>query len=323
MIPLKWILGDEHTSSYDQIVKAILRHPFIFAKLLQTTLDDYSTYSIKEIVEQFLIQHPSSNELERFVELNTEVGSMDDGVVRYDLLTYALHPFDGGIYVDIEAQNKISESVLYNRDKVYVSQGILNQRKSTMSQLYKDLKPFVRIWILFNPPKGKENTIEETWEIVKLKDGKNNTEQTKYGKMLSVRIYLGKEINREIPALELCGILFSNTLSKDEIMKQLYELDPELLDEELESEVSEMCDLGLMIQEESYNDGIVQGRNEGRAEGRAEGRSEEKMNSILSIMKKLHYSLKQAMDFLDVDESEYSIYEEKYNALNRSLTNNN
>ena len=50
---------------------------------------------------------------------------------------------------------------------------------------------------------------------------------------------------------------------------------------------------------------------------RNEGRVEEKMNSILSIMKKLHYSLKQAMDFLDVDESEYSIYEEKLNALQK------
>ena len=126
--------------------------------------------------------------------------------------------------------------------------------------------------------------------------------------MLSVRIYLGKEISRKHPALELCGILFSNTLSKEEILQQLYELDPELLDEELESEVSNMCDLGLMLQEESFNNG--------RNEGRAEGRTEEKMNSILSIMKKLHYSLKQAMEFLDVDESEYSIYEEKYKALN-------
>ena len=116
-----------------------------------------------------MIRHPSSDELDCFVELNTEVGRINDGLVRYDLLTYVLHPFDGGIYVDIEAQNKISESVLYNRDKVYVSQGILNQLKGTMSQLYMDLKPFVRIWILFNPPKGKENTIEKNGNFMKHK----------------------------------------------------------------------------------------------------------------------------------------------------------
>ena len=91
MIPLKWILGDEHTSPYDQIVKAILRHPFVFAKLLQTTLDDYSTYSIKEIVEQFLIRHPSSDELDCFVELNTESGSINNGVVRVASMSISKH----------------------------------------------------------------------------------------------------------------------------------------------------------------------------------------------------------------------------------------
>ena len=48
---------------------------------------------------------------------------------------------------------------------------------------------------------------------------------------------------------------------------------------------------------------------------RDEGRTEEKMDLILWIMKKLHYSLKEAMELLNVDESEYSIYEEKLNAL--------
>ena len=68
-------------------------------------------------------------------------------------------------------------------------------------------------------------------------------------------------------------------------------------------------------------------RNEGIALGRNEGRAEEKVDTtfknILSMMKKLHYSLFDALKILDVDESEYSIYEEKYKALNRSLTNNN
>ena len=37
--------------------------------------------------------------------------------------------------------------------------------------------------------------------------------------------------------------------------------------------------------------------------------------NILSMMNKLHYSLLEAMKILDVDESEYSIYEEKLNGL--------
>ena len=55
--------------------------------------------------------------------------------------------------------------------------------------------------------------------------------------------------------------------------------------------------------------------NQLRNEGRAEEKVSTTFRNILSTMKKLHYSLKEAMDFLDVDESEYSIYEEKYKAL--------
>ena len=56
-------------------------------------------------------------------------------------------------------------------------------------------------------------------------------------------------------------------------------------------------------------------RNEGRSEGVALGTSNATFRNILSMMNKLHYSLLEAMKILDVDESEYSIYEEKLNGL--------
>ena len=83
------------------------------------------------------------------------------------------------------------------------------------------------------------------------------------------------------------------------------------MDEELEKEIMEMCDIGLLYEEH----GREQGRNEGVALGRAEEKVETKFKDILSMMNKLHYSLLEAMKILDVDESEYPIYEEKYNAL--------
>ena len=64
-----------------------------------------------------------------------------------------------------------------------------------------------------------------------------------------------------------------------------------------------------------YNQLRNEGRSEGRAEGVALGTSNATFRNILSMMNKLHYSLLEAMKILDVDESEYSIYEEKYKAL--------
>ena len=85
---------------------------------------------------------------------------------------------------------------------------------------------------------------------------------------------------------------------------------------EKEDEV-DMCTAVRNKYNQLRNEGIAEGISLGRDEGISVGRTEEKMNSILSIMKKLHYSLKEAMKILDVDESEYSIYEEKLNALQK------
>ena len=128
-------------------------------------------------------------------------------------------------------------------------------------------------------------------------------------------ICLGKEICTDNKLLYFLGVLFSVTLSAEEKIRRINELDPTILDEELEKEITEMCDIGLLYEEH----GREQGRNEGIALGRDEGialgTSNATFRNILSTMNKLHYSLKEAMEFLDVDESEYSIYEEKYEAL--------
>ena len=120
-------------------------------------------------------------------------------------------------------------------------------------------------------------------------------------------ICLGKEICTDNKLLYFLGVLFSVTLSAEEKIRRINELDPTILDEELEKEITEMCDIGLLYEEH--------GREQGREQGRNEGVSETKFKDILSMMNKLHYSLVDAMKILDVEESEYSFYEEKYNAL--------
>ena len=138
-------------------------------------------------------------------------------------------------------------------------------------------------------------------------------------------ICLGKEICTDNKLLYFLGVLFSVTLSAEEKIRRINELDPTILDEELEKEITEMCDIGLLYEEhgreqgreQGRNEGIALGRDEGRAEGVALGTSNATFKNILSMMNKLHYSLLDAMKILDVDESEYSIYEEKLNALQK------
>ena len=59
---------------------------------------------------------------------------------------------------------------------------------------------------------------------------------------------------------------------------------------------------------EGRAEGLATGRAEGLATGRAEGRAEEKLNAIKSLMKKLNFTMEQAMNALGVPESEQERY---------------
>ena len=72
----------------------------------------------------------------------------------------------------------------------------------------------------------------------------------------------------------------------------------------MERELNEMSDLWRGVE----NRGIRKGRAEGLATGRAEGRAEEKLNAIKSLMKKLNFTMEQAMNALDVPEREQERY---------------
>ena len=59
---------------------------------------------------------------------------------------------------------------------------------------------------------------------------------------------------------------------------------------------------------EGRDEGRKEGLDEGRKEGRDEGRDEERLNSIQSIMNKLHYTAEMAMDILNIPHQEHAKY---------------
>ena len=80
----------------------------------------------------------------------------------------------------------------------------------------------------------------------------------------------------------------------------------------MESEANEMSDLWRGVENRGIRkgraEGLAEGRAEGLATGRAEGRAEEKLNAIKSLMKKLNFTMEQAMNALGVPESEQERY---------------
>ena len=190
------------------------------------------------------------------------------------------------------------------------------QKYGKLEMTYKDLKPFISIWIFFDVSKKYENTIKI----------EHPYEETLYGKrkkfgldcdiIKAIKIYLGKEINEENQCLALFGTLFSMKLTYEEKIKQLNKIDPEFLDKKIEKEVNTMCNLGEAYREEFLKEGRIVGHQEGLREGREKGSMDANFKAALSIVNKLHLDFKGALIILDITEpKEQDIYMKKYAVL--------
>ena len=228
----------------------------------------------------------------------------ENGPIIYDVLTYVKHPKYGGIFLNVEAQKGRVSYPLSNRIDVYLSNGICMQNYGKMEETYKELKPFVSIWIFFDALKKYENTIKIDIQHEETFFGKKEKFNTNRTLMKAIKIYLGKEINTENNCLALFGTLFSMKLSYEEKIKKLNEIDSEFLDEEIEKEVNTMCNLGEAYREEFLN------------EGRKEGSTNMAFKAALSMVDKLHFDFKKALIILDItDPKEQEIYLKKYEDL--------
>ncbi len=92
--------------------------------------------------------------------------------------------------------------------------------------------------------------------------------------------------------LRLLDVLFRSEKDVEERKRILEEEFHIAMNEDMEMEVRQMCNLSKGVENRGIRKGIIQGREE------------EKLNSIRSLMKKLNLTLEQAMDVLDVPKSE-------------------
>ncbi len=236
----------------------------------------------------------------------------ENGPIIYDVLTLVKHPKNGPYFLNIEAQKGRVSYPIANRIKIYRAYGITMQNQGNMNQFYRELKPFVSIWIFFDALKKYENTIKIDTQQEETFFGKKEKFNTNRAIMKVIKIYLGKEINTENNCLALFGTLFSMKLSYEEKVKKLNQIDSEFLDEEIEKEVNTMCNLGEAYREEFLNEG----RMLGRQEGREEGSTNMAFKAALSMVEEFHIDFKRALIVLKItDPKEQEIYLKKYETL--------
>ncbi len=248
---------EKEKAQYDACAKRILSQKIILAHILSKCVKEFNGVDIKEIANNIegeasinvLIDQDLTNK--RIVGINNEDLSINEGLVRFDIVFYVkLNDNKTKIIINIEAQKEEPHKYeILNRAIFYVSRLISSQKdRDFLNSNYDDIKQVYSIWICMNMSDNSLSHYHLTKdEILKPYNWKGNID------LLNI-ILIG--ITNDIPDYNdyydmhrLLGTLFSsklNTSEKLSIIKQEYDIP---VDDKLRKDVNVMCNLGEGIEE--------------------------------------------------------------------------
>ena len=322
---------NEFEKLYDASCKEVLKDKRILANLLKTCTIEFQDYTISEIAtciekepETNVYMNPASvrcedihistetatvtvtnnTEYKSIRGLNTEDTYIPGAKIIYDILFEATVPnSEGGesigLVVNIEAQNKDNPGYPLLRRAVYYGSRLLARQKNDIigfkNSDYSHLKKVYSIWIVLNTTKDKENTVNR-YDFTETRIlGKYSNPKSYYDMLSVVMVYPGKEYNLEDDnhnILEMLSILFSEEMEfsqKKMYLTRDYDI---IMSEELEKEVSSMCNFSQGVKERGKQEGIIIGKEL------------ERFNSLKSIMKNMNLTFEEAMDILELATSD-------------------
>lgn len=299
----------DYKAQYDEHVKRILSNKAVLARILQGAVAEFKPYSIDEIIEcidsEILIskvpvrpgasnisQHQSVNNPENQSILGdrNEDAVPDEGVVTFDIRFHTFVPDKSKEYpikllLNIEAQKT------YYTNYHLVTRGIFYGSRMISAQLdteftnsdYDNIKKVYSIWICMNAPKKIGNAMVEYG--LKKTDLINHVpdDRESYDKLSVVMIYLNERTTYEWGGIHhfLNTLLSpSNVRKRKRILIDVFHM---VMEENVEEEMNDMCNLSDLIEERGIAKGISKGISIGKDEGIRIG-NEAKTKTIIRNM---------------------------------------
>lgn len=301
--------GDK--AAYDAACKKLLANKVILAWIMKSCLEEYRDFAVDEIAEKYIEGEPQiakaavnqdeevGTDGEQIKGAKTEDSTMKEGTVTYDIRFYALAPRSGemvSLIINVEAQNDFYPGYpIIKRGLYYCSRMISSQYGVEFADThYERIKKVYSIWICSNPPKYRENTI--TRYVVQEENiiGDISEKKENYDLLTTIMICLGRSGDIKYTGiLKLLDVLLSSEKEPDEKKKILQDAFDIKMTKELESEVSELCDLSKGIEEKGIEIGTLR--------------------AIENLMDTLKLTAEQAMAALKIPETERLKYAGKLN----------
>ena len=267
-------------ASYDNSVKAILANRSILAWILKFCVDEFKPYDIERIAEciqgnpDVATKAVHRNESDVVLDGNSEIvgdnsedSSVSESKITYDLRFTAVVPETDGVVellINVEAQKKMQSYKLEKRVIYYMSRLISGQYGTVFTKSdYGKIAKVYSIWFCVDTQEYMKNTISKITLKQESVYGNPRLNPEATDLMQGVIVSLGAS-NEKVDngILNLMNTLLSHTVSAEEKKRMLQEDFRIAITEELESEVSEMCNLSQSIREHAETVGKAIGKKE-------------------------------------------------------------
>ena len=298
---------------YDQEVKKVLSDVGILARILKGCVDEFKAMPVEQIIKHIegvqISEALVEKDRERIIGMNTEDGSSTEGLVKYDILFYALAPGKKELVkliINIEAQNNLYPGYnLLNRAFYYIARLVSSQKDTEFKNSeYDKIKKVYSIWICYDAA-GKANPrIRTMWDAGNdydlLTEQEKANWQERFYKAILLTLGPAKTPVKEkyINMLSTILTMELNFEEKRSILEGEHGL---VLTREVEGGLKNMCNLGYGLAQNAWNKGINQGITQGLTQGRTEGEKNKEIAVIKRMLLAGRLTLAEIAEYADVN----------------------
>lgn len=270
---------------YDESCKNILANKIILAWIMKSCMKEYKDCSICDIADHYIEGTPEISQREvhrdeapasdpgKIRGENTEDKAVNEGTVRYDIMFRAILPQGQEkveLIINIEAQKDFYPGYPLIKRGIYYGCRMISSQYGTIftNSHYEKIQKVYSIWICFNPPEKRKNSINIYSVKEKNVVGKVKEKEADYDLLTAVMICLdsGKEEKEgnhqegteESEILRLLEVLFSTERElkeKEKILENEYGI---TMTYEEKEEVEKMCNLSEYVWEKGLTYGELQ-----------------------------------------------------------------
>ena len=303
----------------DAACKQLLGDKLILACILKGCVPEFMDCHVNDIETKYIEGEPEIGTVGVYPEttnppketapgkihgINNENATDTEGKVTFDIRFYALTPTEERVklIINVESQNEFyTKYPLMKRAIYYACRQISAQYGSEFEHAhYENIKKVYSIWVCFDPPLYRHNTINAYQITEKQLVGEVFENVANYDLVCAVMICLGtKEDERYTGLLKLLDIWLSrNSIDeKRAVLKDIF--DAEMPARLLKKEIN-MCNYSDFVWNNGERAGIDKGIKKGIKKGKAE--------ALVNLMKNFKLSFEQALSGLSIPESEWEDY---------------